>query len=207
MALNYYGVVVVHCYGNWQRTERLGSNPWPGQSLWRLYLPLLITSWGYPALPGWNLNIFCFVSNFVRCFHQLLVFLAPHALGGRVRDIELSQLYPRCSAESFCQILLILRANSLADFKVLTSWHTLNFIYVDFYEMIILIRIDCCAETWLQLSLNSFVHIYQKWTVVKSTLFSFTWFGVGIISSFNYLHLYWELNPLDLIPSKVLSPF
>jgi len=48
------------------------------------------------------------MNNFVGCFLQLLVFLAPHAPGGRAIDIKLSLFYPRGSAEPFCQISLIL---------------------------------------------------------------------------------------------------
>jgi len=65
-----------------------------------------------------------------------------------------------------------------------------------FYEMILSVRIDCCAELELNDLLYSSIHIYllkikwlwdttfsQKWTVVKSTLLSLKWFSVRIISS------------------------
>jgi len=84
------------------------------------HLYLFSTSWGNTALLVWNLNIFCFVNNFVRCFLQLLVLLAPHPPRSKIRDIKLSLFYPCGSAEPFCQISVIW-SDSLWHYKVMKS--------------------------------------------------------------------------------------
>jgi len=85
----------------------------------KIILTLFQTSWGYTELLGWNLYIICFVNNFVRCFLQLLVFLAPTPQGGRDRGKKLLLFYPCGSAEPFCQISLIL----VQQFWRLKIWH------------------------------------------------------------------------------------
>jgi len=57
---------------------------------------LLNTSWGYPALPEWNLNIFCFVNIFVRCFLQLFSVFSPpspRCRGHRYRTIAILPMW------------------------------------------------------------------------------------------------------------------
>jgi len=60
-----------------------------------------------------------------------------------------------------------------------------------FYEMILSVRIDCCAETWLEWYQNSLIYIYQKksgfhnntqLSVKRTVVKSFTWFSVRLIS-------------------------
>jgi len=67
---------------------------------------------------------------------------------------------------------------------------------IHFYEMIVSFRVDCCADTWLELSLNSFIiwksvnyktQLSGKRTVVNSILFSFTWFWFLIIKRSKFL--------------------
>jgi len=82
------------------------------------------------------------------------------------------------------------RVWSLATAKSLTPGFAL---INHFFEMIISVRVDCCSENLIRiisyilifshLSFGNRVTFSRKGTVVKWTLFSFTWFGIKRISS------------------------